>query len=205
MTELYPNAIVLGRGIEIEDGQAYLSLDSMQRAERMAEDYDANWEAYNAGGLIVVSGGHPRLANEEFPTSEADLIADRLMDLGVPHWIIEKETESTSTLANFLNSAEYFANRTITEENPLKVVLQRDHWKRARFFGGKVLDVPMEPVFAPGGGGLRRLTQETVMNAVWHVALAGIENGDQAALLAREEGVNGFAARFRPILAPIMK
>jgi hypothetical protein len=111
MANIPPSTIILGRGIEMAGDQAYLSIGSVERADRATQHYFDNRAAYD-------DGGHSRLADEAFSVSEAELMADRMVGNGVPYGIIEREMASTSTLGNFILSAPMLMDREITEENP---------------------------------------------------------------------------------------
>jgi hypothetical protein len=75
-------AIILGRGIEQAAGEWQLASGSMERAQRAILEYQEYYRAYSTG-VIVCSGGYPRLAEERPPKSEAKLMADELIKGGV--------------------------------------------------------------------------------------------------------------------------
>lgn len=202
--QYHRQAIILGRGIEEVDGQWQLSDGSMERAQRAIGDYYEHHYGYSAG-VLVCSGGYPRLAENRPPKSEALLMADELVKAGIPYYLIETEEESTSTLSNFLNSAKFFNPDQLTPRSPLRVVSHKAHWRRAKFFGQMVLDAPLALVETPGEHDVRKNVQEVVMTGAWRMALAGIRRGDVQALQAREDAINGWAARNRGLLSKIIK
>jgi hypothetical protein len=84
-------------------------------------------------------------------------------------------------------------------------VLHYDHWRRARFFGRKALNVPMAPIITEGEEGLRRAAQEKIMLGVWRAALLGTTPGDIEALQRRESRIDALVGRMRPLLRTVIQ
>lgn len=201
--------IILGRGIELVDGTPVLGQGSQERAEHAAGYYAEHRDVFNEeAARIVCSGGFPRLSDEEFgPTSEGSMMADVLVKHGVPHQLIETETQSRSTLQNFLFSAPMLNLDALAEERPLGVVSHAGHFRRAADVAHKVLgsETPLSGLITPGEEGARWQVQEHVMRNLWRVVLAGVAEGDTATLLAREAQITHVASALRRPLSLIIK
>ncbi|HUD05813.1 MAG TPA: YdcF family protein [Candidatus Saccharimonadales bacterium] len=182
-------AIILGGGLEVaDDGQAALTLASLQRAERAVEHYRNNPTWFNReGSVIVCSGGASWLSNETYSRSEGSLMADVLVRAEVPHRLIEKEEASHDTLSNFFNSTPFFDLDYVDEQSPLSVITQPVHYPRANFYGKLVLGAPTQNVEAPGLDDLRRKAQEATLRLMARTFFAGVQDGDREKIEQRAE------------------
>lgn len=219
--------IVLGRGIEMVEGAPVLGEGSVERANRAAAYYHGNPDVFQEGeARIVCSGGFPRLSEDSEGAlggaSEGSMMADILMQQGVPRKRIEVEGHSRSTLQNFLLSEELLALYALTPQRPLGIVSHGNIWQvrdsgrgigwghlpRAVDMAHKAYgsDIPLTGVTVKGvEDGVRAAVQERVMRAVWRAVLADIEPRDKEGLISRENLVTRVATALRAPLRRIIK
>ncbi|MCL4166405.1 UNVERIFIED_CONTAM: hypothetical protein GTU68_002951, partial [Idotea baltica] len=101
------------------------SLD-LRVADRVAE----LWHAGMAP-LVVMSGGLGNFTAEIFEKPEADLFAERAMELGVPEEVILIENQSTNTGENARFTRKLLENRGISVERVIAV--QKPNMERRTF------------------------------------------------------------------------
>ncbi len=178
--------IILGGGIEIDDdGRGHLQQPSIERANRFISYYDQHAESFSAYDAVVVcSGGYPGLTHdgEEPPKNvrEGILVADYLREAGIPNQLLEVESESTSTLTNFLNTfAEgYIDPELIDSENPLGIVTHPNHMRRAAFTAGK-LGVAREAIKAISTKEQDGMFREALTDLVFRGLFLGTNDPDK--------------------------
>jgi len=137
--EVSHNAMILGRGVvELKDAGKVvgyrLSGASEARVSAMWSYYRLHREAFQASdSMIVASGGYGHFAENQVPPPEQHRegrkIADILIHYGIPHHLIEVESDSTTTAKNFQRTIEagFFEGKVFNNENPLLVVASRRH------------------------------------------------------------------------------
>jgi hypothetical protein len=204
--------IILGRGIEIQPGgEPAMSESTQQRADRAATYYFQHTGAFSRDeARLICSGGSPHLDGQDLhDVSEASLMADYLTEYYcVPDRLVACETESRSTLDNFVNSAQYIDLEQIDAHHPLGIVAQPAHLRRAIDVAHKVLghETAIRGIGAWGESSLRMLAQEhLVMRPLWRGVLAGVPECDTGALLARQERLARVADRLRRPLSAIIR
>jgi hypothetical protein len=90
-------ALVHGGGIYEADGNFHLRPGAIARTEHAAGLLENGYIV-----KMVMSGGNAN--GLDLGSSEASLMADHAMSLGVPHTRIEREDTSSSTIGNWANS-----------------------------------------------------------------------------------------------------
>jgi len=116
-----------------------LSTASMQRVDRCLEYWSENRRAFDSNeAIIICSGGYGLFAAgieaPEDGSREANLMADEMIRAGVPHRILELETESYSTVTNWTESMQrgFIDPASYDATHRLGVVTHPSHFKRAR-------------------------------------------------------------------------
>ena len=149
------SVIVLGRGLQVNGANFYLSEASRARVRALVDYVEANKSTFSSRpARVIFSGGWGGAAAkikappkefregtlmlkyaQTFPVSGRDFSA--YVDSNT-------EIESDSTLENALRTKEagYFGGTSFTEANPLGIVAHADHQKRAEYFIRKVFGVP---------------------------------------------------------------
>jgi uncharacterized SAM-binding protein YcdF (DUF218 family) len=171
-------AIVLGGGLE-DDGT--LSDQSRQRAVAAAlfsHKYDVD--------RIVFSGGNSYWEPENRLTeSEAEQMADVADWHGLRAETVLRETESQDTFENFA-----YSKPLLIDTNPTAVITHRYHVPRSlvvarAILTGPVLGIAVRPYqLSPVA-----LAREAVLFATTKAILAGVEDGDSGAVLARKNAI----------------
>lgn len=195
--------MVLGGGISLNNGQAHLKSWSNERVDRTIGYYQSERDRFLAGGAVIVcTGGYSAgQSAEEIPNSqrEASLMADRLMQYGIPAALIETETESTSTLENLLNviAAGYIEPHQINRENPLGVVSHPHHLERFVQMGRKMGIYP-DTIQKIAANREDEAFREFVTRQLYKGILFGAH--DPATLRRREHRVLSGLGSARPVL-----
>lgn len=127
--------VVFGGGaLDNPDGSRDMSTSSEQRARHALNIYHKNPEQLRR--IILTGGAGLTAVGMKLPPNkrwcEANLMADYLIRNDVPHRLIEREDESTSTIDNIANILELglVVPHELSPENPLGAVSNRYHLER---------------------------------------------------------------------------
>jgi len=185
---MYSSAIsqilVLGGGIDEEGKLDYLSVE---RAHRVAQYIcEADIER------VVFSGGTSWLENHEIaPKSEAEMMAEMAIDLGVPESIITCESKSTNTLTNIARSREL-----LDDEQPVGIVTHEFHMPRTLRIARKLLVSKPEPITTETDYPELR-SHEIVASSISTFILLGLEHGDCDEAIRRNDTLQTRIHRFK--------
>lgn len=132
--------MILGGGLEIDGDRARLSAVSAQRVGRAIKYYTAHrnhFASREAESWLLCSGGYPGLADgmtaPQDSEREGNLMRQALRAEGVHDRLIRVETNSASTVENFLFSRRdgLLLPDDFGAENPLGLVTHPQHMRRA--------------------------------------------------------------------------
>ncbi len=187
--------IVLGRGMERDSDIPTPA--TIQRAEAARVYYE---KSGNTLGKVIFSGGRSRHAvNRAFPVpSEAEIMAG-IADL--PSDLVELESQSTSTLENFLHAAVLLAG---DPDATTAVLAHSMQLPRALFIARKVLICEVIGVAAEEYGAMPEDTNRTVEQVAFlkdRVLLAGIHRGDVDTIANRADRMR----RVQPLLGKFLR
>ena len=182
--------MILGSGVDIENSR--LTIWSEQRVDRAAEYFYEQRARFMAkDAIIVCTGGYGGLAlgmaAPDESLRESRLMADYLLNAGIPHELIAEEPDSTSTLTNLLNTLEMglIKQVDINEGNPLGIVTHPHHVKRFKLFADRLGLKPLQPIPTREQDNAKR---ETMFRLGYRVLLLGA-GSDHDRLRAREHSL----------------
>lgn len=178
--------LVLGGGIDENGNLGYLSVERAQRAAQFIGQVGAD--------RVVFSGGTSWLeTHETTPRSEAEMMAEIAVDLGVPESVVTCEDKSTNTLTNIALS-----RNLLDEQQPVGIVTHQFHVPRTlriarRLLGSELLTI------TPSTNYPELMVHEVVASGMTELVLLGLQHGDwqeairrNNALQARVQNVKEF-------------
>ncbi len=157
--------LVLGGGINENGDLGYLSIERAQRVAQYVGQVGAN--------RVVFSGGTSWLeTHDSTPRSEAEMMAEMAIDLGLPESIVECEDTSTNTLANIALSHDL-----LDDEQPVGIITHRFHMPRTLRIARKLLHSDPYPI-TPGTDYPELMVHEIIASGMSTLVLLGLRNGD---------------------------
>lgn len=138
--------MIFGGGVAVHDDVATLGVPTQQRVDRFLELYHDNPNHFRAReALVLCTGGYGLLAAGALPPErdewrEARVMADCLVQNGVPPGIIECEDQSGSTLTNWTQSVigGLITPERFSPDNPLGLVSHPNHLRRIEDIGRRI-------------------------------------------------------------------
>lgn len=165
--------LVLGGGVDERGNLGYLSVERAQRAAQHIGEIGAE--------RVIFSGGTSWLeAHDTAPRSEAEMMAELAIDLGVSEAIISCEVQSTNTLTNIAHSSE------LLTEQAFGIVTHEFHMPRALRIARKLLGGNPEPITPETNyPGLRK--HEFIASGISALILMGLGQGDCEEAIRRND------------------
>lgn len=168
--------LVLGGGIATDGSLGFLSVERAQRAAHLLEFTEVE--------RVVFSGGTSWLEEHaDAPRSEAEMMAELAVELGVPESVIECEDESTNTLTNIARS-----RRLLDEAQPVGIVTHRFHMPRTLRIARKLLSDRPVPI-SPDKNYPELRTHEFIASGISAIILFGLEQGDCDEAIRRNDSL----------------
>lgn len=195
------NLMIYGAGLELRGEDLVAKQGTLERADAAGQYYQDHAAAFaGRGAMILCSGGasaiYDGMHNISDASAEATQVADRLMsEWNVPSKLIERETRSTTTTENVLNSIEQGLLHIdqYSTESPLGVVTHRHHYKRV------LLDLRDAGLAAEATIGIHPEASDSALHelasrTVRSLFFFGVKQGDLAEMRKRNDNVNSVFA-----------
>lgn len=164
ITEI-PQILVLGGGIAENGELGFLSIERAQRAAQYIGQVGAN--------RVVFSGGTSWLENHDVtPRSEAEMMAELAVELGIPESVVAYEATSTNTLTNIALSQDL-----LDDEQPVGIITHRFHMPRTLRIARKLLDSDPYPI-TPSTNYPELMIHEIAASGMSTLVLLGLRHGD---------------------------
>lgn len=192
--------MIFGGGLDFVGDTTRLAETSQQRADTFLQQYYANKKQFGSReAYVVCTGGYGLLAAgvtapAERKWREGPLLADKLMNNGVPSKLIRIEDDSTSSITNLTYSLAggYIDAADFTPESPLGLVSHPHHLDRIGDAARRLAIADIEKIPTTEEDGRKR---EILLRAVYRVILLGAYGAE--ALERRENMVADFLAKAR--------
>lgn len=184
--------LVLGGGVDEEGKLDYLSVERAQRASRCTREADIE--------RIVFSGGTSWLENHEItPRSEAEMMAEMAIDLGVPESIVTCEDTSTNTLTNIALSRKF-----LDDEKAVGIVTHEFHMPRSLRIARKLLASTPEPI-TPENNYPELRSHEIIAAGISAVILLGLRQDDCEEAVRRNDALQARMHRSKAYVPSILR
>ena len=139
--------MTFGSSIIDDEGQIHLSNTSKQRCYRTAEAF-FHHKFHRNNESLLIAGGYPKSLASPPVAREALLMADFLIErCNIPSRAIMVETQSTSSIENFIYSAQEYPELfqgVMNGEEKIGLVSNPRHLARLAFIGSELLPCQKE-------------------------------------------------------------
>ena len=185
--------MLFGGGLQIDGNHPSLGAPSEQRVNKFLDIFHDNPRPFRSrGAYVVCTGGYGLLAADIQPPTdrkyrEGPLMANRLVEHGVPSELIRVEDESTSTLTNLTYSLRggYIDIGDLSPESPLGLVSHPHHLRRIADIAHKLDIIDVRPIPTPEADNRKK---EAILRATYQLVLCGAKG--PGALKQRENLIN---------------
>ncbi len=173
ITEI-PQILVLGGGIAENGELGFLSIERAQRAAQYVGQVGAN--------RVIFSGGTSWLETHDMaPRSEAEMMAEMAVELGIPESVVEYEDTSTNTLTYSALSQDL-----LDDEQPVGIITHQFHMPRTLRIARKLLDSDPYPI-TPSTNYPKLMAHEIVASGMSSLVLLGLRHGDCQEAIRRND------------------